>query len=142
MRLTTVAVFGAVAFSPLANADGWECRNEAVEIVCDSAACAVSEAHTPMHVHFDQNRLSVCAYTGCWEGEASIVAQAGQFLWVTGEALPFSTMPDSPSDMAFQLDRDTQVATLIVSGGFAHPMRCSPWPEAPNIAPENPSDHP
>lgn len=128
--------------APVATGEGWECRNESVEITCDAEACAVTETHTPMHVHIDAGRMSVCAYTGCWEGDASITASAGQFLWITGDALPFSTMPDSTANMALQLDRETQVATLIVSGGFAHPMRCSPWPEATNLERSEPSEHP
>lgn len=128
MSRSGALVIAILLATPIALGEGWECRNEAVEIFCDAEACSVSETHTPMHVHFDEHRLSVCAYTGCWEGEASITASAGQFLWAAGDALPFSTLPDSAADIALQLDRETQIATLIVSGSFAHPMRCSAWP--------------
>lgn len=142
MSRSGALIMTLVLATPIATGQGWECRNEAVEITCDAETCAVSETHTPMHVHIDAGRMSVCAYTGCWKGEASVVATAGQFMWITGEALPYSAVPDSTANMALQLDRETQIATLIVSGGFAHPMQCSPWPDSPQDVPLEAPEHP
>ncbi|MEL6830097.1 MAG: hypothetical protein AAFO63_08165 [Pseudomonadota bacterium] len=127
--MSRIWVFCSLAASivPTSMAEGWACRNDAAEIICDAEQCAVSDVHTPMHVHFDERRISACAYTGCWEGNLQSTSTIGQFHWVTAEDVPYSTQPDSPADLALQLDRNTAVATLIVSGSFAMPLRCDPW---------------
>ena len=117
----------AALFAPLVSAEGWACRNTLIEIACDDADCAVSETHTPMHVHIDEAGISACAYSGCWEGGITSKTSTGPFVSITAQSIPFSTIPENAADIALQLDRSTGVATLIVSGLFAHPMRCAPW---------------
>ena len=85
-----------------------------------------------MDVTFDDaGMMSVCAYTGCWEGTGT-VTRSGPFVIVAGDALPFSTAPDDTESRAaivIALDQTDQVATLK-AGAFAQPLRCEQPPGA------------
>ncbi len=73
----------------------------------------------------DSGTMSVCAYSGCWEGTGNIL-QSEEFLVLIGHDLKFSTAHDTPSaqeDIAIVLDRADGIATLKV-GSFAHPLLC------------------
>ena len=70
--------------------------------------------------------LSVCAYSGCSEGQGS-VHEDGQFLAVTAHNMPISPSTDEPdrtSDAAIVLDRSDGTA-LLKMGAFAIPFSCS-----------------
>lgn len=69
--------------------------------------------------------LSVCAYSGCWEGNATVHPDE-TFLILVGHDLAFSTAPEDKSaaaDVAVVVDRGQGVATLKV-GAFALPLLC------------------
>lgn len=106
--------------------DGWTCRNVAVEIACTAEECSVSDGHTPMSVTISPSEISACAYSGCWEGVPSASMQSGRFQVVTGSALPFSTDPDYLADISVTVDTNTGIATILISGQYAHPARCTP----------------
>lgn len=104
----------------------WNCRND-LEIHCADGACkaAAQGEFTPMGVHLDASgEISVCAYSGCWEGTSKVVISE-EFVIVTGHDLPFSTSddPESAADVALTLDRSDRVAILKV-GPFAQPQLC------------------
>lgn len=105
-------------------ADGWRCRNEQVEVSCDAGACAVSEAHTPMDVSVDPSRISVCAYTGCWEGPVALhVLKDGRAAFI-GTDLAFSTVPDLRSDATVVIDIRSGVGAVLAAG-FVNPVTCA-----------------
>jgi hypothetical protein len=105
--------------------ESWQCRND-LEISCDAKDCEMSQDFTPMSVSFDDTgSISVCAYSGCSEGIATI-SRGESFIVLTGHDLPFSTSParaQNPSDIAIILDTRDQVAILKTSS-FAHPLHC------------------
>ena len=106
---------------PVAATAQWECSND-LEISCDAEGCAVSESVTPMSVTMDDaGGMSVCAYTGCWEGTGT-VTQSERFVVLASDALPFSTAPDTAA-IAIVLDKADRVAVLKAKS-FAHPLRC------------------
>jgi hypothetical protein len=73
----------------------------------------------------DAGSMSVCAYTGCWEGTGT-VNQSERFVVLTGHDLPFSTASDDADSQAaivIALDKEDQVAVLK-AGSFAHPLLC------------------
>ncbi len=117
----------AIAVPALALADGasWNCRNVDLEIGCGGGKCTVAEAHTPMDVHLGVGGISVCAYTGCWEGAPAAVVRSGGFVTFIGAALPFSTNPDSVADIAVTVDTASGVATILVAGLYATPAICT-----------------
>lgn len=102
----------------------WECRND-LEIRCDGKNCtSVKEGEfTPMGVSFDdKGTISVCAYSGCWEGTGSVLKSDG-FLYLTGKALAFSTAKDSKQDISITLDTSDNIA-LLKAGEFSQPLVC------------------
>ncbi len=122
--ILALSIFGAT--SPAAPTESWQCRND-LEIRCDAGKCAAEtrDAFTPMSVSFDDSgKISVCAYTGCWEGTGT-ASETGTFLMLMGENFKFSTSDtsDMNEDVAIILDKKDKIAVLK-AGGFAHPLIC------------------
>ena len=113
------------ALSATVPTSSWQCRND-LEISCNAEGCEAGESFTPMDVRFDDaGSMSVCAYSGCWEGTGTVV-NSEAFVVLTGHKLAFSTAPDSEDskqDIVIVLDRADQVA-LLKAGAFAHPLLC------------------
>ncbi len=86
-----------------------------------------------MDVRFDDaGSMSVCAYSGCWEGTGTVV-QSEHFIVLTGHDLPFSTAPnaeDSQEDIVIVLDRADHVA-ILKAGSFAQPLLCEQLTDSP-----------
>ena len=126
---TTPSEPAAIATTPT---EGWRCRND-LEISCDAESCDAADAFTPMDVRVDDGgSMSVCAYSGCWEGAGTVV-KSDAFIVITGHDLPFSTAPDSverQADILIALDKADDVAVLK-AGPFAHPLRCEKDPAVP-----------
>lgn len=116
-----------VAPVPPTAAESWQCRND-LEVRCGEGECEAEagDGFTPMSVSFDDSgAISVCAYSGCWEGHGEAITRE-DFLVLIGHDLAFSTAPDSESgaDVVIATDRSDGVATLKV-GEFAHPLLCA-----------------
>lgn len=112
---------------PVQADEAWHCRNE-FEIRCRAGACSlVPEGEfTPLSVAFDSTgSISVCAYTGCWDGRGRAEGD-DRFLTVSARGLPFSTASEEDprrADVALLFDRETAVA-LLHADGFALPLNC------------------
>ncbi len=111
----------------------WQCRND-IEIACLDGSCSVEQeaAFTPMDIHVDtEGSLSICAYTGCWQGGGKAIVE-GAFLVLVGQGLEHSTGSDS-EDIVLTIDRSDGVGT-VKAGSFATPLLCtrnaSPKPDA------------
>ncbi len=107
-------------------AERWQCRND-LEVSCGEGACEATagDDFTPMSVVVDDSgAMSVCAYSGCWEGTGEVVPSR-DFLVLIGTDLEFSTSrdPESVADVVIAIDRADEVATLK-AGEFAHPLLC------------------
>lgn len=114
-----------------AQAEVWSCRNHDLEIQCGEGKCESVSANgdsgfTPMDITVaDSGAVSVCAYTGCWEGEGKVL-RTDDFLVVAGHELPFSTAAESRdmrSNVLVAVDLHDGFG-VIKAGGFAHPVRC------------------
>lgn len=106
-------------------AANWQCRNDDLEIRCDDARCsAQSEGFTPVSLEIDTERgtLELCAYSGCWSGEARI-ARDGPFWLASGRGLPWNGPQGDAADVAFALDSRDRIGTLK-GAGFAMPLTC------------------
>ena len=105
----------------------WRCRND-LEVSCAHGNCEAEtgDAFTPMSVRADEaGAISVCAYSGCWEGQAQAI-ESGDFLILAGHDLEFSTSADSRfgrANVVLAIDRSDGVGTLKVSE-FAQPVLC------------------
>jgi len=108
-----------------ANAESWQCKND-FEARCADGKCeAVTESgFTPMSVSFDDSgMMSVCAYSGCWEGTGKVF-KSGDFLMLAGHNLKFSTSPENTENIAISLDLKDNIGVLK-AGAFAHPLICT-----------------
>lgn len=115
--------------SPVTDASlsqGWSCRNKDVEISCDSTACLVAQGSdfTPMDLTLSKTgEISLCAYSGCWEGQAKTITAEGQFLNLIGSNLSWSGSQESAADLAITVNKTSQTATLLMDS-YAQPMTC------------------
>ncbi|MCK5745748.1 MAG: hypothetical protein KAH44_06010 [Oricola sp.] len=110
--------------------DVWACSND-VEVWCavDSCAARPEGESTPMAIAArSDGAFSVCAYTGCWEGETEATNIGGRLVWAA-DRVPFSSRPEG----GFEAD----VTLLIVAaegvgfvrvGGIASPLLCQRRP--------------
>lgn len=114
-------------FAVMAQAESWNCRND-LEITCDSEKCEaeIKDGFTPMAVSVDNNSgsMSVCAYTGCWEGIGKVF-NSENFTIITGHNLKFSSAQDSEGiDIVIVIDRHDNIG-IIKAGAFAQPLICN-----------------
>lgn len=124
MKLSLILILSI--FSVAVNAESWQCRND-MEIRCADGNCEAADegAFTPMSVSFnDSGKMSVCAYTGCWEGTGKVFND-GAFLMLSGQSLKFSTSSSvmNRENIAITFDRADNIGMLKVAG-FAHPLIC------------------
>ena len=114
-------------FAVNAQAESWNCKND-LEITCNSKKCEaqIDNGFTPMDVNVDDSgAMSVCAYTGCWEGTGEILKSEG-FAIIAGHNLKFSTAPNSEGmneSIVIVIDTYDNVA-ILKAGAFAHPLIC------------------
>ena len=108
-------------------AESWQCKND-LEIQCTNNQCKVSEQgeFTSMDIHFDDSgEISVCAYSGCWEGISDVLNTAN-FLVLLAQDLGFSSAletNDSGQNMSLSLDKHDGIAVLKLDS-FAQPLHC------------------
>lgn len=77
-----------------------------------------------MELTFDTDGgMSLCAYSGCWNGKAEEVSTAGNYFGVIGQGFPWSGTDGAPTDMSITINRKTMIATLLTDD-YAHPMIC------------------
>ena len=129
-KLLTLLVYliaGTNVYSATAPVEpaGWNCRNTDLEVSCSGAKCEVAEQHTPMDVYVSSSEMSICAYSGCWEGTPSATLNSGSFLTFTGMALPFSTNSDSFANVSVTINGKSKVGMILVEGMFASPALCT-----------------
>ncbi|MFT5611738.1 MAG: hypothetical protein ACI9WC_000443 [Arenicella sp.] len=122
MLVSCQSLLTAKSQNPVTELSSYQCKND-VEVQCNSSACeSVDKGFTPMDVNFDSTgKLSVCAYSGCWQGTADVM-NTGDFMVLTGSNLEFSTS-NTVQDIALTLDLSDSIAT-IKAGGFSQPLLC------------------
>ncbi|USD36170.1 hypothetical protein [Ferrimonas sp. SCSIO 43195] len=107
-------------------ADSWQCSND-FESRCSSQGCSVATTadFTPLSVSLDdRGALSVCAYSGCWQGRGEVLATR-PYLVVVGLAIPWSAPGgDHGSDMVLTLNPKTGVA-MLQNEVFDQPLVCA-----------------
>ncbi len=104
----------------------WTCRNNDAEISCQGNSCdvAMPEEFTPMELTMDTNGgLSLCAYSGCWSGQANEFHFTGDYFSITGLEVPWSATEGAATDILTTINIKTGIATLLTND-FSHPMTC------------------
>ena len=106
-----------------ASAATWKCSNPDLEIRCLDGSCAVAESFTPLAITLAANQqLSVCAYSGCWQGPSE-VQQAGNYTVVVGSELEWLGHTGPAADFIVVLDSLDQTG-FIKGAGFSMPLNC------------------
>jgi len=123
MRILISLVFALLSLHVYASS--WNCRNNDLEIHCSSEKCELSDAFTPFDVSIDTNgSLSVCAYSGCWEGKGDAM-ESGHHLLVSGTKLQWTGTNPGTADFIVAVDTSDMVG-FVKGEGFAIPTTCSP----------------
>ena len=109
------------------NATTWNCRNEKFESKCDNRSCSVEDeigSFTPLDVTFsDEGEMSICAYSGCWDGKGKVLANS-PYLVLLGTELSWSnSSSDDKQDVLIGLDIQNKIATVQVQS-FVQPLVC------------------
>lgn len=116
-----------IALVALAAAGVWSCRNP-IEVSCTAETCVVSpvDGFTPMDISAGADgRLSVCAYSGCWEARAKPKRQSGRLVFIADKA-KFSTADSDDARTDLTLVIDTRDGTgFVMAAGFANPLVCA-----------------
>ncbi|QLQ33727.1 MAG: hypothetical protein HZT40_21325 [Candidatus Thiothrix singaporensis] len=123
MRLSIA--FGLALLSTQAFAATWNCRNNDMEIHCDANKCEISDGFTPFDISLNtaNGALSICAYSGCWEGQGKVM-KAGQHILASGTKLKWTGSNPNSADFIVAVDTNDKVG-FIKGAGFAMPTRCT-----------------
>lgn len=106
-------------------AQDFHCRNEAAEIRCVENGCEVEkDSFTPMELRREGATLSICAYSGCWEGPVLMRRTRGGITFLSAEV--YSTAPAQPSHTALSVIYDRVGTAQIRWLGFSNAMTCKP----------------
>jgi hypothetical protein len=102
----------------------WVCRNNDMEIQCSSNKCEASDGFTPFDINVSTNgALSICAYSGCWEGKGKML-KSGKHILVSGTKLKWTGTPPGNADFIVAVDAGDKVG-FIKGEGFAMPTTCT-----------------
>ncbi len=122
------ALFLAMGAMPAAAQD-FTCSNRSAEIACEGGACEVDkDGFTPMSLSREGSRLSICAYSGCWEGPILVRRSRGSidllYAKVRNPQGGASSTTAGMSELAIIYDRRSRTAQMRW-GGFANSMGCA-----------------
>jgi len=122
-----VALMSGISEAQIEAIGGWQCSNQ-VEVWCSVDKCTArsGEDITPMSILVDEDdAISVCAYTGCWEGKIAPIVTPRHLIWTilnTG----FSTMQGAEgvgTDVTLLINKDDGIG-FVRAGGIATPVLC------------------
>jgi len=123
-RALRTAVFVLALSAAAESALAWNCRNEDLEVTCGDDGCRSSESFTPMDVHVsDEGLMEICAYTGCWRGQANQRVSSNRWILLAAERLQWMGSGGGTASFGLLLDRETGIAVLN-GEGFAQPLLC------------------
>lgn len=123
-----VMVLGSVCMlSAQAAAAEWHCRNKDMEIRCGANQCKGTGHFAPLDIFADSHgRMSICAYSGCWEGAGQVYA-AGSHLLFSAHRLKWTGSSGSGDETGkdFILGIDAGDGVAVLKGaGYAMPLQC------------------
>lgn len=113
----------AILLPLVAEASGWSCKNNDMEISCNQGKCEVTEDFTPINVDFDEHgSLDICAFSGCWKGKGKVL-QSENHLLISGHKLKW--IGTVPAKGAFMIAFDKKNNIAVINGEtFAMPVVC------------------
>jgi hypothetical protein len=123
MRMIPAALMLLAPFPALAQ--DFHCRNTDAEIRCSGGSCEVETdtgAFTSMELSRKGDRLTICAYSGCWEGTIRMRRTHGDVTFLSADARIATPGEPRREPLAVMYDRggSAQIRWL----GFSNTMRC------------------
>ena len=111
--------------------DVWACENQ-IEVWCavDGCAAKAEDETTPLDIwaRSDTGQFSICAYTGCWEGQAEVTEARERLLWAADGVEFTSGQGGFAADVSLMIVKKDGVGFIRV-GGLATPLLCLRAPE-------------
>ena len=107
---------------------GWACSND-IEVWCSQEGCAAKprEEVTPMAITASPaGHLSICAYTGCWEGEAARAQLKGRLIWAADHLVWSSSQGGELTANGSLVIIEEKGVGFVEVGGIATPLLCRP----------------
>ena len=104
----------------------WSCQSQ-VEVWCtvDSCAAKAEDETTPLDVWArEDGEISVCAYTGCWEGAAQFSNTDGRLVWAARNLDFTSGRGGFGADVSLMIITGEGVG-FVRAGGLATPLLCA-----------------
>jgi hypothetical protein len=101
------------------------CTNPDAEISCNAGACAINTTgFTPMSLSRTGHTLSICAYSGCWEGPTLIRTIKGSVELLFAQVRPTGPAARGTLDgLSVIYDRASHSAQMHWAG-FSNVMEC------------------
>lgn len=117
MRLAAAVIVGA---SP-AQAHDFSCRNEAAEVRCGGGKCEVeTESFTPMQLTRVGLVVTLCAYSGCWEGRIRFSRSRSGVQFLQARLGPAQSGSETDESMlSIMFSRRDRTAQIIWNGFFS-----------------------
>lgn len=125
--LLSIVYLGGIPF--WVSAQGWRCFND-IEVRCYDAHCLAfdNDDFTPLSVDFDESgKLSVCAYSGCWQGRGHILSAQPYFVIFAEDLKWNNPYAENTENVLISLNRKSNIAILQVDF-FNQPLICAPAP--------------
>ncbi len=130
MASASLFMAGITAAAMLAGNGGeaqvWQCSNAGLaEVNCTDKGCEAAAEFTPMEIDVGTERMSMCAYSACFEGGAEPLAKGGSHVVIRSTLRQTTVDAEAPSVMTVAIHVSSRAGTALWNG-FAIPLRCTP----------------
>jgi hypothetical protein len=103
----------------------WQCRNTDMEVSCLDAKCTSNIPFTPLDIAVSKTQImTLCAYSGCWEGRAKIVKSQHFMTIVANNLAPQGGNSGQESRGSSLIIDLTDKIGIMKFENFAQPMAC------------------
>lgn len=127
MRKSAFALAGAsvLALPAAASAHDFSCRNRASEIRCEAGECrAETDSFTPMHLARAGPLITLCAYSGCWEGRVRFERSRSGVHFVQGDVRRNGSAAQADSSLLSIMHSSRDGTAQINWNGFFNVLTC------------------
>ena len=125
MRKFAFALAGALALPAPASAHDFSCRNQAAEIQCADGECrAEIESFTPMRLTRAGPLISLCAYSGCWEGRVRFDRSRSGVHFIQGDVRRAGSSAQAGSSLLSIMHSPRDGTAQINWNGFFSVLTC------------------
>jgi hypothetical protein len=128
MMKYALALAGAsiLALPEAASAQDFSCRNRASEIRCEDGEChAETESFTPMELTRAGAVITLCAYSGCWEGRVKFHRSRSGVHFVQGQVRRTGSAAHSDSSLLSIMHSPRDGTAQINWNGFFSVLTCN-----------------